>query len=184
MARSAARCLVTGRPASGKPTVAEHLRATVRWPLITKDAIKERLFATALDKSLASNAALGPAAWELLHYIREVVMLTGAPVIAEGNFRPAARPRLHSVLVRHGYDACETVLHAALDILRGRFLVRLNDPARHAGHTRGIDDPARYIEKTVREPYAPMTLSEPVIYVDTGDWSRVILSNLVRLAGA
>jgi hypothetical protein len=29
-----------------------------------------------------------------------------------------------------------------------------------------------------------MTLSEPVIYVDTGDWSRVILSNLVRLAGA
>lgn len=175
--------LVTGHPASGKSTVAHHLARTLRWPLVMKDAIKERLFATVLEAVPESGTALGPATWELFYYALDLVMATGHPVIGEGNFWPLARPRLQALLERHGYHAREIVLEAPPEILSARYLARLGDDNRHAGHVRGILDPVQYIEETVRNPYQPMNLGDRVLHVETRLWRHVDLDALQIFAG-
>jgi predicted kinase len=172
---AAARRLVfvTGHPASGKSSLARVLAAELSWPLIEKDAIKERLFESVWTRVPESGAALGPATWELFYYILDVVMATASPAIAEGNFWPQSRPRLHALLDRHGYHPREVVLDASPDRLAARYLARQRNGERHAGHATVHRAPVQFLEETVRAPYEALQLGPEVLHVDTDDWAHV-----------
>lgn len=81
--------LVSGAPGSGKSTLAAPLAEELRFPMLSKDVIKERLFDSighVDDDELASSRRLGAASMELLWRIAG-----DCPhVLLEANFRSAS----------------------------------------------------------------------------------------------
>jgi predicted kinase len=90
--------LITGSPGAGKSTLALPLAASLGFPLLSKDHIKETLH-DALDApagDLDSSRRLGAAAMELIWALAERC----PQVVLEANFlprHPATRPRLDAL---------------------------------------------------------------------------------------
>lgn len=78
--------LISGAPASGKTTLAWPLAERLRWPLVTKDRIKETLYDSmgGVPNSLEESRRFGAGAMETLWAIAALC----PRVILEANFRP------------------------------------------------------------------------------------------------
>ncbi len=101
--------LVTGAPGAGKTTLALPLAERLRWPLISKDDIKETLFDSmgGVGDSLEESRRFGAGAMETLW-----ALAARCPqVVLEANFRPRSeyeRKRLIGLIgqVVEVYCAC------------------------------------------------------------------------------
>jgi len=78
--------LVSGSPGSGKTTLADHLTAELRLPLISKDSIKVTLADTFGAEDLGQSQRLGAAAAALLYQTGLAIMKGGSGVIIESAF--------------------------------------------------------------------------------------------------
>ena len=78
--------LISGSPAAGKTTLAWPLAERLRWPLITKDRIKETLYDSmkGVPNSLEESRRFGAGAMETLWALAALC----PRVILEANFRP------------------------------------------------------------------------------------------------
>jgi predicted kinase len=128
--------LVSGAPASGKSTLARALAQILRYPLISKDTIKESLFdslGTRLSADLDApelSRLLSRAAMEMLWSLA-----SGCPqVILEANFRPRSDHERERFTALEGRKL-EVYCHCTLEEASRRFRERATRTDHHPAHS-------------------------------------------------
>jgi predicted kinase len=164
--------LITGPPASGKSTLARPLAAALGFALLTKDDIKESLYASFNEHPVDENAArelsrrLSTAATDLLF-----ALAPHCPsVILEANFRtkdPAERAKLATLLRIPNTHAVEVHCHLPLGEAARRFAHRANTERNHPAHALHAISQAQLAESA--QPFA----LTPVIEIDTTQPARI-----------
>ncbi|MEM7141667.1 MAG: AAA family ATPase [Actinomycetota bacterium] len=151
--------VVTGLPGSGKTTLARRLRDGMGWPLLEKDVIKEALFEAFGTGDLAHSQALGGAA----HAVLSALAAEQPRAIVEAFFRPGVA---EDVLL--AMDRPLVQVHCACPVEEAvrRYRVRIDDPARHPGHTPEHQSDAA-IASWADDPPGPLHLPTPPVVVDT-----------------
>lgn len=178
--------LVTGIPAAGKSSMAKILAEALHLPVISKDAIKERMYDAIGFRSRAEKVQLGVASMNIMYYMAEQLMQCGQTFILENNFEDISKEGLLSILERHAYTAITVTLTGDYHVIYQRFLARDQSPDRHRGHV--VND--CYPETGGSHPVPPtsfekfvfsietrgmdrFTANGPQIIVDTTDFSKI-----------
>jgi predicted kinase len=155
--------MVSGAPACGKSTLASALAQILRFPLLTKDTIKESLFES-LGSHLSGNVASDTELSSLLSRAAMDLLWSLAPhcpqVILEANFRPKS-PRDRERFTALEGRKLEVYCHCTPAEAARRFRERATRPGHHAAHSMKTLS-AELLEEFDR----PVGLS-PVIDVDT-----------------
>lgn len=89
---------VAGMPAAGKSTMAEMIAGRMKLPVLSKDAIKERLYDEVGFQSREEKVKLGTASMEIMYYIAGQLMGAAQPFILENNFEHSSEPGLRALL--------------------------------------------------------------------------------------
>ena len=158
--------VVTGPPASGKSTVAEHLAAALGLPLLTKDGIKETLFDSLGTGDRDWSRRLGEATWHVLFHVVGVALEGGASLVVEGNFEPAhAEARFASL---PDFRGVQVYCSAPDEVLLARYRERAESGDRHPGHVD--DDVARDLGDSLEENrWRPLALDGPLVEAGLDD---------------
>ena len=170
--------LVTGPPASGKTTLAEHLGHELSIPTIHKDGVKESLFDTlgAGDSDMAKR--LGLASIELLYHLIERHLTAKAPLIVENNFQKQwAADRVGQLREDYRCRILEVYCTADANVLAERYRTREDSPDRHDGHRWGAD-PAN--ADSWAAIYPPLGTVDATIRVDTTNIEAVSYEDITR----
>ena len=119
--------VVTGIPASGKTTLAAALSARLKWPLISKDVVKEALFDALGTGDLQWSQRLGRAG----HVVMYSLAATIPRVILEAHFqRGLAEPELLAL----NRKIVQIYCRCPVDLAAERYRRRIDDPDRRLGH--------------------------------------------------
>lgn len=189
--------LVAGVPASGKTTFSKALGESLQLPVLSKDALKERLFDDLGFSSREEKVALGVAAMHMLYDFAEALMRRGMPFVLENNFEHTSLPELLALLEKYGYTAVTLRLSGDRHVLYERFCARNNSPDRHRGHV--VND--QYPETGDPKPVPPPAFEDfwagvhrrgmdsfcangPCLEVDTTDFSAVDMDAVVSFISA
>lgn len=148
--------VVTGPPASGKTTVAERLQAAFEVPLLTKDAIKERLFDELGWSDHESSNTLGRTSILLLHDLVDRLVAGRVSHIVEANFEAISAPRFAALDARLVQVYCS----APADVLIRRFEER----PRHPGH---VDDAWNLADELEKGRWPRLELDAPRVEYET-----------------
>ncbi len=127
--------VVTGPPCAGKTTLAAQLGLELSLPVIHRDVLKEILFDALGSKDRAWSRDVGGASYDLLFSFLESLLQAGYPCIAESNFeigRPSVR--LKGLCETYNFTPVEILCTAETEVLRERYITRLDSGARHQGH--------------------------------------------------
>lgn len=128
--------LVTGLPATGKTTLARRLAADLRWPLLTKDDVKEALFDSLGTGDGEHSRRLSDASFAALFRAAAEWRRAGVSGILEGNFIAGVHER---AIVAAGAPRVVQVLCTLPASERERRLrERATLGARHPGHRDGV----------------------------------------------
>jgi adenylylsulfate kinase-like enzyme len=148
--------VVTGPPASGKTTVAERLQAVLEVPLLTKDAIKERLFDELGWSDREWSNTLGRTSILLLHDLVERLVAGRVSHIVEANFEAISAPRFAAL------DAglVQVYCSAPAEVLIRRFEER----PRHPGH---VDDAWNLADELEKGRWPRLELDAPRVEYET-----------------
>jgi predicted kinase len=161
--------IVSGRPGSGKTTLAKQLAAGLPCPLVSRDDINEGIFHTFNhDLAIASKAAVTAMAYDVFFAAIKQLLSAQVSVIAEAAFQDAKW--------RHGLAAIDADSIAVLKI------VQCVIDAAHAGQRvldrrRRLDTPSsrRADQARTREQdsadrvFQAVSLRVPTLTVDTTD---------------
>lgn len=171
--------LVTGKPASGKTTLATRLAAELRFPLLTKDAIKETLYDTIGWSDREFSRQMGVASFRVLFVTLEALLAAGVSAIAEAPFdRDISAAELKALRARHPFTLVQVLCRAEGQVLVDRFRERNQSGSRHPGHvlTDARPDIEPYLANGLHEPVA---MESTVIEVDTTDPSAIDFRDLL-----
>lgn len=189
--------LVTGLPAAGKSTLAGVLGEKMNLPVISKDAIKERLFDSVGFQSRDEKVKLGIASMEIMYYLASQLMEVKQPFILENNFETSSKDALISILKKYGYSALTITLTGDYKTIYKRFLERNINPDRHRGHIVNDCYPEKE-KRSVEELRAASIRFEDYMYgiehrgfdtfctdgkriiVDTTDFSKIDEEDIVK----
>ena len=165
--------IVSGPPSTGKTTLAKAISQEFTLPLITKDNLKELLFDNIGWKDRDWSKRLGQASFALLHYFLDSLMVTGQPVIIEGNFKTEFESaEINSRLQKFDYSAIQIMCQSNGQILFDRFQKRSESGQRHPGHC----DTGNYEEfknDLLKGKYEPLSINSPVIIFDSTDLNNL-----------
>lgn len=150
--------IISGPPGAGKSTLAAPLARALRFPLLSKDVIKESLFDSIGDFNnniVATSEALDHAVMSLLWRLAS----QSPQAVLEANFKPGAdhEANIASLSDRPVEIYCRVEPEIALE----RYNQRGQSPERHLVH---------YIRETsfkILDQYAEPLMLGPVIEVDT-----------------
>ena len=126
--------LVAGLPAGGKSRFAAWLSARRALPMMSKDAIKERLFDAIGFDSRATKVRLGQAAELILMDFARTQLDAGRPFIVENNFESANEATWRELVARDGCQPVTVRFDGELAAIYARFVARERSPERHRGH--------------------------------------------------
>jgi predicted kinase len=173
--------VVTGRPGSGKTTLAHALARAVRCPAICRDEIKEGLVNTT-GQAGEPGDAIARGVYEA--FFDAVGLLLGHRItlVAEAAFQHAAwAPKLERLLA---IARIRVVLCAVNpETARARHIARgLADPARERFHHDRPVQAAREGRELPIGPYDPPHLNLPTLTVDTSDGYRPAFEAIVSFA--
>lgn len=183
-----AAILVSGIPGSGKTTLATTIAGELCLPLISKDAIKERMFDMLGWSDRAWSQKLGMTSSQIMYLWMEQELRVDRSFVAENAFHVVHASREIRRL-QHAHRARFVQLFCVTDpvVLLARIQQRHQAGGRHAGH----DDYLLFRTPADLEnlPHGPLALDGPIITVDTTDPTRIDHAHLIRslrahLAGA
>ena len=165
--------VVHGAAAAGKTELSTYLARELRLPLLSKDDIKETLFAHFAHHSIAESDRIDAASLDLLWtWLDRWMAHNQATMMVETAFPEAiSQPLLMDLVQRHNHAVVQIHCHAAETVLRQRYVDRARTPDRHPGH----QDLARVEGQPIPETssYHPLNLPGPLIDVDTTDLDAV-----------
>jgi predicted kinase len=157
--------IVSGRPGSGKTTLARAIAQAIRCPLISRDEIKEGL----VNSGLAHSDATQRLANEIFFDTIEQLVRRGVTLIAEAAFQHKLwAPRLEPLLT---VTKTRIILCVANpELARSRHIQRgLNDPQRERFHGDYEVRAAREGRQMPIGDYVPPKFEVPALEVDTTD---------------
>lgn len=161
--------IVSGPPSSGKTTLAQAIADKFKLPLITKDHLKEILFDTIGWQDRAWSHQVGSASFSILHYILDSFMVTGQPIIVEGNFKPEFESHEISLrLKKFGYTSFQIMCQADGQVLFDRFKRRSQSGERHPGHCDATNHDELKPD-LIKGKYLPLDIVGRVITFDSTD---------------
>lgn len=174
--------LVTGAPATGKTALSVTLAARLRVPLLTKDAIKERLFDTLGWSDREWSKRLGAASFALLYDSIAAHLQAGAPLVVEANFKPQFdTPKFAALQERYPFTLLQLVLVATPEALQARFAARNAAGERHPGHVDATFE-GEFAAQLEAELYGPLDLPGTVMEVDTTNLAVVDFGAVIEAA--
>lgn len=161
--------VVSGQPASGKTTLARWVANETRLPLIGRDDIKERLFDSLGWSDRAWSQRLGVASWAVLYWALETQLAAGRSCIVESNFDPAiGGAEIISLRERFAFRTIQLHCFADGNVLVERYLARVADGNRHAGHVDHITINEKRDQLLAATPQ-PLQIDGTTLIVDTTD---------------
>lgn len=171
--------IVTGLPASGKSTVAAYLAKRLGIQHISKDGYKELLFDELGIKDRLWSQQLGKASIALLFQQTEAALRLGYSVVIESNFNSSLDTKPLRALIRATRARSVQILcHAQGRVLVRRFSKRARTE-RHPGHA-DAEHLHVYRDTLLQGKAQPLTLSTPLIELDTTNWKQVHLRTLFQ----
>ncbi len=171
---------VSGKPGSGKPTLARRLADALWFPLLSKDAIKQGLLETrAAAEDEAARVVDGPTSFGVFYGSIGFLLRAGVSLVAEASFQrgldePKFQPLMEVARIVNVH--CETSIPEAQRRFvaregteRQRFFEALcrNRPDNHPRY-----DPNYFIDQMERGTFDwmvfdPLDLDVPRLHVDT-----------------
>lgn len=181
--------IVSGRPGSGKTTLARALAAALSWPRISRDEINEGIRHTFRDDPPAAAAGKEQVAKLTFGVFFEVLQLlvsANVPVVADAAFqdfrwRPALEPIVPIADIR--------IIHCVIDpeLAHQRILRRRLE---HGHEVRSKREPAGQAtgqaaaESPALRSFEPLSLPVPSIHVGTADGYDPGLDEIVAFLAA
>ncbi len=165
--------IITGRPATGKTTLARSLAKDLRLPLIHKDGLKEPLFEALGARDREESRRLGAASLRLQRVIAAELLHANVSLILESNFSESLDGApLRSLANAYRAQIAQVWLSSAPFAVLERFERRAGSDERHPGHME-----LAFIEELrlmLSEPGdAPLSLPGPILAMDTTDLSAM-----------
>ena len=156
--------VVTGRPASGKSTLAKMLCAEIRCPLISRDELKEGYIHTTGYRHSHLSAAAALHIYETFFETIGLLVSRGISIVVEAAFQDKLwRPKLLALIEKAEIRIvlCETTV----EIAKARFVDRLgNDPERDRFHG---DAAVKEQGGLMTDRYEPVNIGVRILAVDT-----------------
>lgn len=160
--------VISGPPAAGKSTLARWLAAARGWPLLAKDAYKERVFERLGADDRDWSRHVSQLAWDLLFDEAERWLAAGACCVLDGNFRPAEALRLQRLPVPPA-RLVEIRCSAAPTVLLQRYRERAASGTRHSGHVDLEALPEIEAELAAASAATGLALGGALLLYDTTD---------------
>lgn len=159
--------VITGRPASGKTTLAGRLSRQVNFPLLSRDKIKEGYMSTTGEQNDNSDSSIDWHVYETFFQAIDLLIAKNVSLIIEAAFQDKLwKPKLSGFLDKA--DLRIIVCQTSPELARVRFNERLaNDASRIMLHGESpITSPH---EKTALfiETYESVNMDVPTLHVDT-----------------
>ena len=177
--RPATLLVITGLPCTGKSALARELERTLRWPLLSKDEVKEQLFATLGWSDREWSRKMSEASYRLVFATARKLLMSGASCILEGNFRRARQPDFENLV--HDIDICcmQIVCKAPGDIIVQRFLARAQSGVRHPGHV-DLESFAELENELRSAAVDPVAIGGAIVEFDATDLSTPQLARFAQ----
>jgi predicted kinase len=177
--------ITTGKPAAGKSTLAKWLSKELGIPVISKDHVREVLFAGLGWKDRNWAQLLGRTSIDIMFYFAEMQLQAGCSLILDNSFEPSiSAPRFQTLQTKYDVETIQIVCDADRDTLFSRFRERTKTGNRHPGH--GDEDVLEELRVYLaKEQSLVMDIGGSIIEVDTTDFSKIdypALLNEVRSA--
>lgn len=185
--------ILAGMPATGKSTVCKALAGHFRYPVVEKDAVKERLFDTLGFTCYEQKRALDHAANAVVIYTVEEILKTNGSVIVDNNFDNTSGSRFCKMLEKYAPKCACVFLRGDLDVIHQRYTQRDNARARHLGHVLQEHYPPRpgdslyytmtrdeFYDKFIKRGMDSLVFPGSRLEIDTSDFSKVNLHQIVE----
>lgn len=159
--------VVSGPPCAGKSTLAARLAARTGWPLLAKDAYKERIFDHLGVRDRDWSRRVSALAWAELLGEAERLLAAGVACVLEGNLRAAQRAVLGGFALQPPPQYVEVRCRARPDLLLARYRARALSGTRHPGHVDLEALPG--LEAELTAPPSAAGLGGPVLEWDSSE---------------
>jgi predicted kinase len=164
--------VVTGRPASGKTTLAHILTNELKCPLLSRDELKEGYLNTAGTQHSQLDQAVTWHIYDTFFEAIDLLLSKGISIIVEAAFQDKSwKPKLLNLVDKAVIKII--VCNLAEDIAESRFASRLlDDPNRVKFHG---DNLVKEQKGVLTETYEPPQMDVPILEVDTNEnWKPTV----------
>ena len=172
--------IVTGRPAAGKSTLAKWLSHELKFPLVSKDSIREELFDRLgwKDRKWAQN--LGKASVDMMFYFAEAELEVGHSLIMDNSFYPpVSTPRFQALKAKYQAESIQIVCNSDRETLFHRSKACADAGNRHPGH--GDQDVLEELYANLADTSSQiLAIGGTVIEVDTTDFSKIDYQEILK----
>lgn len=172
--------IVTGHPATGKTTLSQALAASLRLPLLSKDAFKELMFDGLGWSDREWSRQVGATAIAMLYHTAATILASGQSVIMESNFRvDLDTPRMQRLQTIAPFRPVQIRCVANGNVLAERIIRRVALGQRHHGHCDDMSPADLEVVRT-RGDIVPLPIGGSLLTVDTTDPAQVNLNAIIQ----